>query len=116
MGLPWEELLDGTKHRLRSSAIRDLLAVTAQPDVISFAGGLPAPELFPVEQIRASFDAVLRNEGAAALQYGPTEGHWPLRAFIAARLATRGVMVTADDILVTTGSQQALDLLSKVLL
>jgi 2-aminoadipate transaminase len=116
MGLPWEAILDGTKQRLRSSAIRDLLAVTAQPDVISFAGGLPAPELFPVEALRASFDAVLREDGRAALQYGPTEGHRPLREYIASRLATRGLTATADDILVTTGSQQALDLLAKVLL
>jgi 2-aminoadipate transaminase len=116
MGLAWETLLEGTKQRLRSSAIRDLLAVTAQPDVISFAGGLPAPELFPVEDVRASFDAVLREDGRGALQYGPTEGYRPLREFIAARLTTRGLAATADDILVTTGSQQALDLLGKVLL
>jgi 2-aminoadipate transaminase len=101
---------------VRSSAIRDLLAVTAQPDVISFAGGLPAPELFPVEALRVSFDAVFRTEGAAALQYGPTEGHLPLRVYLAEQMAALGMPATPDEILITTGSQQALDLLGKVLL
>ncbi len=72
MSMPWESLLSDCDRRLRSSDIRDLLAVTARPEVISFAGGLPAPELFPVEELRAAFDAVLRDDGAAALQYGPT--------------------------------------------
>ena len=68
MGLPWETLLSDCDRRLRSSDIRDLLAVTARPDVISFAGGLPAPELFPVDDLRASFEEVLRSDGAGALQ------------------------------------------------
>jgi 2-aminoadipate transaminase len=84
--------------------------------VISFAGGLPAPELFPVEAIRESIDRVLRTDGAAALQYGPTEGHLPLREFIASRLQTRSLKAAPEEILITTGSQQALDLLGKVLL
>jgi 2-aminoadipate transaminase len=116
MGLPWEKLLGDCDRRLRGSAIRDLLAVTAQPHMISFAGGLPAPELFPVEELRASFDAVLRTDGAGALQYGPTEGHRPLRAYLAERLRTRGIVATPEEILLTTGSQQGLDLLGKVLL
>lgn len=116
MGLPWETLLSECDRRLRSSDIRDLLAVTARPDVISFAGGLPAPELFPVDDLRAAFEAVLRTDGAAALQYGPTEGHAPLRAYLAERLARRGIRVAPEEILLTTGSQQGLDLLSKVLL
>ncbi len=116
MGVSWETRLHDCDRRLKSSAIRDLLAVTAQPDVISFAGGLPAPELFPVEEVRASFDAVLRDDGRDALQYGPTEGHLPLRAYLAQRLAGKGIVVSPDEILITTGSQQALDLLGKVLM
>ena len=112
MGLPWETVLSACDRRWRSSAIRDLLAVTAQPDVISFAGGLPAPELFPVDDLRAAFDAVLRTDGAGALQYGPTEGYAPLRAYLAARLARRGIRATPEEILLTSGAQQGLDLLS----
>src|SRR5579875_3732412 len=116
MGLAWEDRLRECDRRLQSSDIRDLLAVTARPDVISLAGGLPAPELFPVEGMRASFDAVLAHDGANALQYGPTEGHAPLRAYLAERLARRGIVASPDEILLTTGSQQALDLLGRVLL
>jgi 2-aminoadipate transaminase len=116
MGVSWERLFEGSRRRLRGSAIRDLLALTAQPDVISFAGGLPAPELFPVEAMRESFDRVLRDQGTAALQYGPSEGYLPLREYLAERLTGRGISVTPDTILITTGSQQALDLLGKVLL
>ncbi|HWE63676.1 MAG TPA: PLP-dependent aminotransferase family protein, partial [Chloroflexota bacterium] len=116
MALDWDGLLSDADRRLQSSAIRDLLAVTAQPEVISFAGGLPAPEYFPVEALRASFDAVLRDDGRAALQYGPTEGYLPLRAFLAERLAARGIVATPEQILITSGSQQALDLIGKALL
>jgi 2-aminoadipate transaminase len=116
MSVDWEKSFEGIEQRLRSSAIRDLLAVTAQPDVISFAGGLPAPELFPVAAVRESFDRVLRDQGAAALQYGPTEGHMPLREYIAEQLNTRGIAAVPDQVLVTTGSQQALHLLGEVLL
>lgn len=102
---------------LRPSAIREILKVTASPDVISFAGGLPAPELFPVDAVARSSQAVLSSDGPAALQYGVTEGHLPLREWVCAHLAaTVGLAVTPGDILVTNGSQQALDLLAKVLL
>ena len=116
MGVPWDRLLSDADRRLRGSDIRDLLAVTARPDIISFAGGLPAPELFPIDDLRAAFDAALRDGGGSAVQYGPTEGYLSLRAYLAARLARRGIVVEADDILITTGSQQGLDLLGKVLL
>ena len=116
MGISWERRFEGSGRRLRGSAIRDLLAVTAQPDVISFAGGLPAPELFPVEAIRQSFDRVMRDEGSSALQYGPTEGHLPLRQYLVQRLAERGIPSSVQEILITTGSQQALALLGTVLL
>lgn len=116
MGIPWDALLGDADRRLRGSDIRDLLAVTARPDIISFAGGLPAPDLFPIDDLRAAFDAALREGGGSAVQYGPTEGYAPLRAYLAARLARRGIVAEPDDILITTGSQQGLDLLGKVLL
>lgn len=116
MGLPWDALLGDADRRLRGSDIRDLLAITARPDVISFAGGLPAPDLFPIADLRAAFDAALREGGGSAVQYGPTEGYLPLRAYLAARLARRGIVAEPDDILITMGSQQGLDLVGKILL
>jgi 2-aminoadipate transaminase len=101
---------------MRASDIREILKVTAQPDVISLAGGLPAPELFPIDEYRRAFEWVLESNGAQALQYGPSEGYRPLRAMIASRLSTANASCTADDILITNGSQQALDLIGKLLL
>lgn len=101
---------------MRPSTIREILKVTAQPDVISFAGGLPAPELFPVAEVRAAADAVLAKEGAQALQYGPSEGYMPLREWIAAEMGARGFTAKAEDVLVTNGSQQVLDLVGKLFL
>lgn len=102
---------------MKPSAIREILKVTAAPDVISFAGGLPAPELFPVDAVARSAQAVLSSDGPAALQYGVTEGHLPLRQWVASHLAsTVSLSVSADDIVITHGSQQALDLIAKVLL
>jgi 2-aminoadipate transaminase len=100
-----------------SSPVRDLLALIARPGVISFAGGLPAPELFDVEGLRGAFDRVL--SGAAArrsLQYAPTEGDPLLRSLIAERLTRRGLPTLGSDLLVTTGSQQALSLIATALL
>jgi 2-aminoadipate transaminase len=114
--MDWNSVLEHADRRLRSSAIRDLLAVTAQRQVISFAGGMPAPECFPGEALRRSFDAVLSAEPGTALQYGPTEGYLPFRAVIAERLGARGIRAGAEDVLITSGSQQGLDLLGKVLL
>jgi 2-aminoadipate transaminase len=102
-------------RRTLPSAIREILKVTERPEVISFAGGLPAPEVFPVEELRHAFDRLLSQHGAAAMQYGPTEGYGPLREQIAARLSRFGRPVSADEIVVTSGSQQALDLTGRVL-
>jgi 2-aminoadipate transaminase len=101
---------------MRASDIREILKVTAQPDVISLAGGLPAPELFPIDEYRRAFEWVLESDGAVALQYGPSEGYRPLRAYLAERLGKSGIQCTADDILITNGSQQALDLIGKLML
>ena len=90
---------------VRSSVVRDLLALTERPGVISFAGGLPAPELFDLDGARASFDAVLATRGRTALQYSTTEGNAELRAAVAARYQARGLPTDAADVLVTTGSQ-----------
>lgn len=101
---------------LRSSAIREILKITAQPDVISFAGGLPSPETFPIEHLRNAAERVWQHQARTALQYGPTEGHAPLREWIAERLRAQGsTQVRAEQVLITTGSQQGLDLLTKVL-
>ncbi|MDN0193446.1 PLP-dependent aminotransferase family protein [Streptomyces sp. S.PNR 29] len=97
------------------SPVRDILAVTARPEVINFAGGLPAPELFDAEGIAAAYRAVLEEMPAQALQYSTTEGEPGLRAALAARTAARGLPTHPDDLLVTSGSQQALSLLTTAL-
>ncbi|MER6668321.1 PLP-dependent aminotransferase family protein [Amycolatopsis japonica] len=113
MSLPLARRMDG----VTSSPVRDLLALTARPGVISFAGGVPAPELFDVDGLRAAFDRVLADGPAQrALQYSPTEGNPRLRELLAERLSGRGVPTTVDDLLITTGSQQGLQLLSTALL
>lgn len=110
MSLPLARRMDG----VTSSPVRDLLALTARPGVISFAGGMPAPELFDVDGLRAAFDRALADR--SALQYSPTEGNPRLRELLARRLSDRGVATTVDDLLITTGSQQGLQLLSTALL
>ncbi len=100
---------------LRASDIREILKVTQNPEMISFAGGLPAPELFPKEAIAGIAAEVLLTHGEVALQYSPTEGYPPLREKIAARMnAIWGTRVTPDEILITTGSQSGLDLTGKL--
>ncbi|MFH8492420.1 PLP-dependent aminotransferase family protein [Streptomyces longisporoflavus] len=98
------------------SPVRDILAVTARPEVINFAGGLPAPGLFDKEGITAAFHAVLTEQPERALQYSTTEGEPALRTAIAARYSGRGLATGVDDLLVTTGSQQALSLLATALI
>ncbi|MFE0508356.1 PLP-dependent aminotransferase family protein [Streptomyces sp. NPDC058964] len=98
------------------SPVRDILAVTARPEVINFAGGLPAPELFDREGIGAAFREVLERTPDKALQYSTTEGEPALRAGLAARVTAQGLPTAADDLLITTGSQQALSLLATALL
>ena len=103
-------------QKLTSSAIREILKVTERPEVISFAGGLPSPDTFPVERLRAKAVDVLTNGPSPALQYGPTEGYMQLREWIAQRYSTPAVRIDPQNVLVTTGSQQALDLLGKTLI
>ncbi|MFE0381981.1 PLP-dependent aminotransferase family protein [Streptomyces inhibens] len=102
--------------RTGSSPVRDILALTARPEVISFAGGLPAPELFDAAGIAEAFGHVLAEDPRRALQYSTSEGDPALRAAVAARSTARGLPTEADDVLVTTGSQQGLSLLATALL
>lgn len=102
---------------IKASEIREILKITEQPEVISFAGGLPAPELFPVEAIKRVNQLVLESDASKALQYTTTEGYRPLREWIANRMNTRlSTNFDCDNILITHGSQQALDLSGKVFL
>ncbi|QHE84714.1 aminotransferase-like domain-containing protein [Hydrogenophaga sp. BPS33] len=99
--------------RMNPSVLRELLSLTEQRDIISFAGGVPSPSSFPVQAFAAACEKVLRQDGAAALQYASSEGYGPLREIIAATLPWP---VKPDEVLITTGSQQGLDLLAKVLI
>lgn len=102
---------------IKASEIREILKVTEQDNVISFAGGLPAPELFPIEEINKVNQIVLQESGTKALQYTTTEGYIPLRDWIANRMNARlGTSFDKDNILITHGSQQGLDLSGKVFL
>ncbi len=110
----WDERYALRTDNIGSSAIRELLKLTSLPDVISFAGGLPAPDVFPIEQFKEAADVVLTEMGDKALQYGTTEGYQPLREMIARNAAKYGIQITADNVLITSGSQQALDLLGRI--
>jgi 2-aminoadipate transaminase len=114
-GIDMEWAISARAQRITSSAIREILKVTERPEVISFAGGLPSPTTFPVERIQAACNVILSNDPKAALQYGPTDGYLQLREWIAARCMQSGAKVSAANVMVTTGSQQALDLIAKVL-
>jgi len=110
----WDERYAQRTQRMTSSVIRELLKLTEKPDVISFGGGMPAPELFPVPQFLDASREVLEESGAQALQYGPTEGYRPLRELIVRHTARYGLNVSTDNVMITSGSQQALDLLGKI--
>ncbi len=110
----WAERYAQRTQRMQSSAIRELLKLTEQPDVISFAGGLPAPDVFPVKEFQEACQKVLAEHGPQALQYSRTEGYRPLREMIARHTARYGIVVNPENILITSGSQQALDLIGKV--
>jgi 2-aminoadipate transaminase len=101
---------------IKSSAIRELLKLTQKPEIISFGGGLPAPDVFPVKRFDEACHKVLAEHGALALQYGPTEGYQPLREMIARNITRYGIAAKAENVLITSGSQQALDLIGKLLI
>ncbi len=116
MQTPWDHRFAQRTQRMGSSAIRELLKLTEQPDIISFGGGMPGPEVFPVEAFTEACNRVTRDMGRIAFQYGATEGYFPLRELIMRQMARYGIEVTPENILVTSGSQQALDLLGKILI
>jgi 2-aminoadipate transaminase len=103
-------------EKMNPSVIREILKVTEKPGIISFAGGLPSPQTFPIDAMREASERVLRDEGKAALQYAASEGYAPLREWVAQDLLKQGMHVSPDQVLITTGSQQGLDLVAKILI
>ena len=103
-------------HKMNPSVLRELLKVTEQPGIINLAGGLPSPQTFPIEAIAQATQKVLTDDGQGALQYAASEGYGPLREWVAVDLRRQGLTVQAAQVLITTGSQQGLDLVAKVLI
>ncbi|MDX9865402.1 MAG: PLP-dependent aminotransferase family protein [Anaerolineaceae bacterium] len=101
-------------QQMSSSIIRELLKLTNDPQIISFAGGLPAPSVFPVEEFKQAAINVLNNSGSAALQYGSTEGFEPLRKWVVEYSVRTGINITTKNVMITSGSQQGLDLIGRV--
>lgn len=114
--MPWSDRFALRTQGMTSSAIRELLKVAADPEIISFGGGLPAPEVFPLAELEAAADRVIEEHGRTALQYGPTEGYLPLREMLVRHMGRYGIQVTPDNVLITSGAQQALDLVGKLFL
>ena len=114
MSMDWTSRYSLRTRRLRSSEIRELLKITDQPGVISFAGGLPSPDAFPLQRFEEACHTVIAQQSAHSLQYGRTEGYEPLREWIAANLARYGIHAKLNHVMITTGAQQALDLIAKL--
>jgi 2-aminoadipate transaminase len=111
---PWQ--LARRAERMNPSVIREILKVTERPGIISLAGGLPSPDTFPIDAMREASARVLRDSPREALQYAASEGYAPLREWVAGQMAGQGLQVDASQVLITTGSQQGLDLVGKVLI
>jgi 2-aminoadipate transaminase len=116
MSTAWTSRYAQRTKGIKSSAIRELLNLTQRPEVISFAGGLPASDLFPTDRFRMACCKVLEQQAHLALQYGATEGYEPLREMVARHIARYGIKARSENVLITSGSQQALDLIGKLLL
>jgi 2-aminoadipate transaminase len=116
MQTPWEYRYAHRMQKMGSSVVRELLKLTEQPDIISFGGGLPGPDVFPLKEFKNACNYVLDNFGAQALQYGTTEGYTPLREMIARHTTRYSVCVKPENIMITSGSQQALDFIGRVFL
>jgi 2-aminoadipate transaminase len=110
----WSERFAQRTQRMTSSVIRELLKLTEKPDVISFAGGLPAPEVFPLAEVERATERVLREQGKTALQYAATEGYMPLRELLVRHMARYGIRVKPANVMITSGSQQGLDLVGRL--
>ena len=113
---PWSDRFALRTLGMTSSAIRELLKLTADPEIISFAGGLPAPEVFPTAEIEAACRKVVKEQGTQSLQYSTTEGYLPLRELLVRNMERYGIRVAPSNVLITSGSQQALDLIGKLLI
>src|SRR5262245_50382902 len=105
MSIFWSDQLSAGARKITSSAIRDLLKVSQQPDVISFAGGLPAPECFPTEELTAAAERILVDHPVPVLQYGHTEGYPPLREFLVSLMRERGLDIPPEQLLLLSGSR-----------
>ena len=116
MSTAWTSRYAQRAKGVKSSAIRELLKITQQPEVISFAGGLPASEVFPAARFQEACQRVLQTQTHLALQYGATEGYEPLREMIARHINRYGIQARPENVLITSGSQQALDLIGKLLI
>ncbi len=116
MSVKIQEIISANAKNMRRSAIRDLLSVANRPEIISFAGGFPNPKTFPVEELKEIMAEVLEKESVSALQYGTTEGNDNLRDQLAAKYRELGLNITRKNILITTSSQQAIDLTSRIFL
>jgi 2-aminoadipate transaminase len=114
MSTAWTSRYAQRTKAIKSSAIRELLKITQKPEIISFAGGLPAPDVFPTDRFKEACNRVLDQQARLALQYGATEGYEPLREMIARHTARYGVKAKPENVLITSGSQQALDLVGKL--
>jgi len=115
--MDWQQIFATRNSRMAASEIRELLKLLDQPDIISFAGGIPDPDLFPAQAFQQAFaDALSPENQATALQYSISEGYPPLRDWIVGQMTALGIPCTRDNILITSGSQQALDYLGKLLL
>ena len=116
MSTAWKSRFALRTKNIKSSAIRELLKITQRPEIISFAGGLPAPDVFPVARFQEACRKVLEVNGHQALQYGASEGYEPLREMVARHIARYGIKANTENVLITSGSQQALDLIGKLLI
>jgi 2-aminoadipate transaminase len=116
MSTAWTSRYAQRTKGIKSSAIRELLKLTQRPEIISFAGGLPASELFPTDRFRMACCKVLEQQAHLALQYGATEGYEPLREMVARHIARYGIKAQSENVLFTSGSQQALDLIGKLMI
>ncbi len=112
--MSFQNLFSKRATAIKSSVIREILKVTGRPEVISFAGGLPSDVSFPVPQLKAAFEKVMTDAPQAALQYSTTDGYAPLREWVAAQKSVNGASITPEQVIIVSGSQQALDLIGKV--
>lgn len=112
--VPWRQYFSESAVRAREPLLRDLMEISVQDDVISFAAGIAPPELYPMELIRKTFREMLSRYGPSCFLHCPTEGHYPLRESISQLLKSRGIQASAEEVIILSGSQQGLDILSKI--